>query len=88
MHEKRVCAQHGHTLMQCRCPAPDKTVTRIPCDSGCPDYGQPVQFHDDTLDEIIFEASSWADPYNGSDEWETFQRIVTLAEKAKKERSE
>lgn len=85
MHQKQVCAQHGHVLAQCRCPAPDKAVTRVPCDSGCPSYGQ---FHEDTLEEIIFEASSYADPYNGSEEWETFARIVALAEKAKRERSE
>lgn len=32
MHMKKVC-QYGYTHTQCRCPAKDKTVVTIQCDS-------------------------------------------------------
>lgn len=30
-HFKRVCAEHGSLLTQCRCPDPNKRVDSVPC---------------------------------------------------------
>jgi hypothetical protein len=38
MHARKVCDVHGGVVSQCRCPAPQKTTIRVPCDERCRDY--------------------------------------------------
>lgn len=42
MSQRKVCRLHGHTVMQCRCPCPDREIP-MDCNDWCPDYGKPPQ---------------------------------------------
>lgn len=84
MSQKNVCRLHGHVLAQCRCPCANK-VTLVDCCEVCQDYETPEDTRtvDELLDEIRYEASAYADAYNGSGEYATFQAIVDLVDKIK-----
>lgn len=87
MHQKRVCRQHGEVLSQCRCPSPSKATTYVMCDDRCPkNTVNQVEPQADLLEEIRSRAATYADPYNGSDEWEIFKEIEELASLAKQRR--
>jgi hypothetical protein len=78
MHQKKVCRQHGETLAQCRCPAPAKAITYVMCNDTCPKNAVNQVREADLLEGIRTRAQAYADPYNGSPEWEVFKEILDL----------
>lgn len=84
MSKKTVCRLHGHILSKCRCPCAD-SVSLVDCWTACPGHETPEDTRtvDELLDEIRYEASAYADPYNGSEEYATFRVIVDLVDKIK-----